>query len=301
MSIEHTRLLTTSRKRWVGLEYSTLVDKMKWVDVPTHIGEWLEAIGGTWDLGWTMPKGLTSFMADKDMSVSQLDTVLKWFVDHSGHCFTYYCRNEHPFGRRYRMSKKPFTHKSHNYSAKGLAGTIQDNQFYVNTSVFGDGAITMDNATLKDWYNQVLVDLPKARLQMLLANDNEKVEQVTSNYADLAVYDSKLSKRLAELDIHKLLKVTIESHFDNMLHESWDMHPLAKADDFVATLKSDYLIDTQSMSFDEQIEKVKAANTQVKQLGASVFSNILAIESAKEQALASIASLATTTQESEEE
>tara|TARA_Y100000004_G_C8919994_1_gene414968 strand:- start:411 stop:1301 length:891 start_codon:yes stop_codon:yes gene_type:complete len=296
MSLEHERLLTSSRHSWVGREFSTEVEKMKWIDVPTHISEWLTAIGT-----WTNPKALAKAMANKNMSVSQLETVFKWFVDHSGHCFTYYYLNKHPFGRRWRMSKKAFTHKSYNYYAKGLASTIQENQFYVNKDLFGGGAINMDNATLTDWYNHVLVALPKAKLDKLSTDDNNKVEQVESNKADLEVYNSKLVKRMAELDIHTLLKETIESHFKNMLYQSWDIHPLAEADDFVASLKSDYLIDTQSMSFDEQIEKVKVANTQMKQLGASVFSNLLAIESAKEQALASIASLAIPTQESEEE
>ena len=199
------------------------------------------------------------------------------------------------------MSKKPFQHKSYNYYVKGLASTIQENQFYVNKDVFGGGPINMDNATLTDWYNHVLVALPKAKMDKLATDDNNKVEQVESNKADLEVYNSKLSKRLAELDIHTLLKGTIEDHFNNMLRKSWDTHPLAQAEDFVASLKSDYLIDIQGMSFDEQIEKVKVANTQVKQLGASVFSNILAIETAKEQALASIASQETPTHESEQE
>lgn len=296
MSIENESLFTSSRHSWVGLEYSTEKEKMIWIDVPTHISDWLSALGGN---SWMRPNPLARQMANKDMSVSQLETVFKWFVDHSGHCFTYYYRNEHPFGRRYRMTKKPFTHKSYNYYVKGLAHTIQENQFYVNKGLFGGGPINMDNTTLTDWYNHVLVALPKAKMDKLATDDNNKVEQVESNKADLEVYNSKLSKRLAELDIHALLKETIESHFKNMLHKSWDIHPLAEAEDFVASLKSDYLIDTQDMSFDEQIEKVNVANTQVKQLGASVFSNILAIETAKEQALASIASLETTTQESE--
>lgn len=296
MSIENESLFTSSRHSWVGLEYSTEKEKMIWIDVPTHISDWLSALGGN---SWMRPNPLARQMANKDMSVSQLETVFKWFVDHSGHCFTYYYRNEHPFGRRYRMTKKPFTHKSYNYYVKGLAHTIQENQFYVNKNLFGGGPINMDNTTLTDWYNHVLVALPKAKMDKLATDDNNKVEQVESNKADLEVYNSKLSKRLAELDIHALLKETIESHFKNMLHKSWDIHPLAEAEDFVASLKSDYLIDTQDMSFDEQIEKVNVANTQVKQLGASVFSNILAIETAKEQALASIASLETTTQESE--
>ena len=294
MSLENERLLTSSRHSWVGLDYSTEKEKMIWMDVPTHISDWLLAVGT-----WTNPKHLAKAMADKDMSVSQLETVFKWFVDHAGHCFTYYYRNEHPFGRRYRMSKKPFQHKSYNYYVKGLASTIQENQFYVNKDVFGGGPINMDNATLTDWYNHVLVALPKAKMDKLATDDNNKVEQVESNKADLEVYNSKLVKRQAELDIHALLKGTIESHFNNMLRNNWDTHPLAQAEDFVASLKSDYLIDTQGMSFDEQIEKVMVANTQVKQLGASVFSNILAIETAKEQALASIASLETPTQESE--
>ena len=296
MSLEHERMLTSSRQSWVGMEYSTEMEKVKWVDVPTHVSEWLSAIGT-----WTNPKALAKAMANKDMPVSQLETVFKWFVDHAGHCFTYYYRNEHPFGRRWRMTNKPFTHKSYNYYVKGLAHTIQENQFYLNKDLFGGGAINMDNATLTDWYNHVLVALPKAKMDKLATDDNNKVEQVESNKADLEVYNSRLVKRQAELDIHTLLKETIESHFKNMLHKNWDIHPLAEAEDFVASLKSDYLIDTQGMSFDEQIEKVKIANTQVKALGASVFSNILAIETAKEQALASIASLATTTQESEEE
>jgi len=296
MSLEHERMLTSSRQSWVGMEYSTEMEKVKWVDVPTHVSEWLSAIGT-----WTNPKALARAMANKDMPVSQLETVFKWFVDHAGHCFTYYYRNEHPFGRRWRMTNKPFTHKSYNYYVKGLAHTIQENQFYLNKDLFGGGAINMDNATLTDWYNHVLVALPKAKMDKLATDDNNKVEQVESNKADLEVYNSRLVKRQAELDIHTLLKETIESHFKNMLHKNWDIHPLAEAEDFVASLKSDYLIDTQGMSFDEQIEKVKIANTQVKALGASVFSNILAIETAKEQALASIASLATTTQESEEE
>ena len=294
MSLENERLLTSSRHSWVGLDYSTEKEKMIWMDVPTHISDWLLAVGT-----WTNPKHLAKAMADKDMSVSQLETVFKWFVDHAGHCFTYYYRNEHPFGRRYRMSKKPFQHKSYNYYVKGLASTIQENQFYVNKDVFGGGPINMDNATLTDWYNHVLVALPKAKMDKLATDDNNKVEQVESNKADLEVYNSKLVKRQAELDIHALLKGTIESHFNNMLRNNWDTHPLAQAEDFVASLKSDYLIDTQGISFDEQIEKVMVANTQVKQLGASVFSNILAIETAKEQALASIASLETPTQESE--
>lgn len=296
LGLENESLFTSSRHSWVGLEYSTEKEKMIWIDVPTHISDWLSALGGN---SWMRPNPLARQMANKDMSVSQLETVFKWFVDHSGHCFTYYYRNEHPFGRRYRMTKKPFTHKSYNYYVKGLAHTIQENQFYVNKGLFGGGPINMDNTTLTDWYNHVLVALPKAKMDKLATDDNNKVEQVESNKADLEVYNSKLSKRLAELDIHALLKETIESHFKNMLHKSWDIHPLAEAEDFVASLKSDYLIDTQDMSFDEQIEKVNVANTQVKQLGASVFSNILAIETAKEQALASIASLETTTQESE--
>ena len=296
MSVENESLFTSSRHSWVGLEYSTELEKMNWMDVPTHISDWLSAVGGN---SWMRPKSLARVMANKDMSVSQLETVFKWFVDHSGNCFTYYYRNEHPFGRRYRMSKKPFTHKSYNYYVKGLAHTIQENQFYVNKDLFGGGAINMDNATLTDWYNHVLVALPKAKMDKLATDDNNKVEQVESNKEDLASYNMKLHVRLSGLDIHALLKETIESHFNNMLHKSWDIHPLAEAEDFVASLKSDYLIDTQGMSFDEQIEKVKVANTQVKALGASVFNNILAIETAKEQALASIASLATTTQESE--
>mgnify|MGYP001327581547 CR=1 FL=1 len=294
MSLQNERLLTSSRHSWVGIEYSTELEKMNWMDVPTHISEWLLAIGT-----WTNPKHLAKAMADKDMSVSQLETVFKWFVDHAGHCFTYYYRNEHPFGRRYRMSKKPFTHKSYNYYVKGLASTIQENQFYVNKDVFGGGAINMDNATLTDWYNHVLTALPKAKMDKLATDDNNKVEQVESNVSNLQVYNTKLVKRLAELDIHALLKEQIENHFRDMLRNKWDTHPLAEAEDFVASLKSDYMIDTQGMSFDEQIEKVTVANTQVKQYGASVFSNILAIETAKEQALASIASLETPTQESE--
>ena len=301
MSLEHERLFTSSRHSWVGKEFSTEVEKVKWVDVPTHIGEWLSAIGT-----WTRPKALARAMVNKDMSVSQLEDAFKWFVDHAGHCFTYYYRNEHPFGRRYRMTNKPFTHKSWNYYVKGLAHTIQENQFYMNADVFGGGAINMDNPTLTDWYNHVLTALPKAKMDKLSTDDNNKVEQAESNKEDLASYNMKLHVRLSGLDIHALLKETIESHFKNMLYKSWDIHPLAETDDFVASLKSDFLIDTQSMSFDEQIEKVKVANTQMKQLGANVFNNILAIESAKEQALATIASLADIKehdkgQESEEE
>lgn len=296
MSLENERLLTSSRHSWVGMEFSTEVGKMKWIDMPTHIGEFL-SVSGT----YFRPSTIASTMANKDMPVSQLETVFKWFVDHSGHCFTYYYQNKHPFGRRWRMSKKPFTHKSYNYYAKGLANTIQDNQFYVNADVFGGGAINMDNPTLTDWYNHVLTALPKAKMDKLSADDNSKVAEIENNKEDLESYNKKLTERLAGLDIHELLKETIESHFKNMLYKSWEIHPLAEADDFVVSLKSDYLVDTQGMSFDEQIEKVKVANTQVKQIGASVFTNILAIETAKEQALASIASLAVPTQESEEE
>lgn len=301
MSLGYERMLTSTKSSWVGLEYSTEMEKVNWMDVPTHIGEWLSAVGT-----WTNPKSLAKAMANKDMSVSQLETVFKWFVDHAGHCFTYYYQNKHPFGRRWRMTKKPFTHKSYNYYAKGLANTIQENQFYLSAELFGGGAINMDNPTLTDWYNHVLVALPKAKMDKLSTDDNNKVEQVNSNKEDLATYNKKLTARLLGLDVHALLKETIESHFKSMLHMTWDTHPLAEADDFVETLKSDFLIDTQGMSFDEQIEKVKVANTQMKQLGASVFNNILAIESAKEQALASIASLADIKehdkgQESEEE
>ena len=296
MSLQNERLLTSSRQSWVGVEYSTELDKMNWIDMPTHIGEFLSESGT-----YFRPASIARTMAEKNMPVSQLETVFKWFVDHSGHCFTYYYQNKHPFGRRWRMSKKPFTHKSYNYYAKGLASTIQDNQFYVNSDLFGDGAINMDNATLTDWYNHVLTALPKAKMNKLSADDNSKVAKVENNKEDLEYYNKKLTDRLAGLDIHALLKETIESHFKNMLYKSWDIHPLAEVDDFVATLKSDFMVDTQGMSFDEQIEKVKVANTQVKQLGASVFTNILAIETAKEQALASIASLAVPTQESEEE
>ena len=287
MSVEMVRMLTQSKSKWVGLEYSTELEKVNWIDVPTHVSEWLSAIGT-----WTNPKHMAKAMARKDMPVSQLESVFKWFVDHAGHCFTYYYRNEHPFGRRYRMTKKPWTHKSYNYYVKGLAHTIQDNQFYLNIDLFGGGAVNMDNPTLVDWYNQVLTALPKAKMDKLATDDNNKVEQIDSNKEDLESYNKKLTERLAGLDVHALLKETIESHFQNMLNHKWDIHPLAETEDFV---------DTQGMSFDEQIEKVKIGNTHVKAIGASVFSNMLAIETAKEQALASIASLATTTQESEEE
>lgn len=296
MSLQNKRMLTSSRQSWVGVEYSTEVDKMKWIDIPTHIGEFLSESGT-----YFRPSSIANKMAEKNMPVSQLETVFKWFVDHSGHCFTYYYQNKHPFGRRWRMSKKPFTHKSYNYYAKGLASTIQENQFYVNKDLFGDGAINMDNATLTDWYNHVLTALPKAKMDKLSADDNNKLVCAESNKTDLEHYNTKLTERLAGLDIHALLKETIEGHFRDMLNRNWDIHPLAEADDFVATLKSDFMVDTQSMSFDEQIEKVTLANTQVKQIGASVFTNILAIETAKEQALANIASLAVPTQESEEE
>ena len=296
MSVEMVRMLTQSRHKWVGREYSTELEKVNWIDVPTHVSEWLSEIGT-----WTNPKQMAKAMARRDLPVSQLESVFKWFVDHAGHCFTYYHRNEHPFGRRYRMTKKPWTHKSYNYYVKGLAHTIQDNQFYLNTDLFGGGAVNMDNPTLVDWYNQVLTALPKAKMDKLATDDNNKVEQINRNKEDLEYYNTKLTERLAGLDIHALLKETIESHFQNMLNYKWDIHPLAETEDFVASLKSDYLVDTQGMSFDEQIEKVKIGNTHVKAIGASVFNYILAIETAKEQALASIASLATTTQESEEE
>tara|TARA_R100000908_G_C3750688_1_gene145294 strand:- start:1646 stop:2515 length:870 start_codon:yes stop_codon:yes gene_type:complete len=289
-------MLTSSKHSWVGVEFSTEVEKMKWIDVPTHIGEFLTHVGI-----YFRPASLANKMAEHNMSVSDIDACLKWFVDHSGHCFTFYYQNKHPFGRRWRMSKKQFTHKSYNYYAKGLASTIQDNQFYVNSDLFGGGAVNMDNATLTDWYNHVLTALPKAKMDKLSAEDNNKVAEMNDNKHDLESYNTKLTERLAGLDIHALLRKTIESHFEEMLYMQWDTHPLAKADDFVATLKSDYLIDTQGMSFDEQIEKVKVGNTQVKQFGASVFTNILAIETAKERALAGIAGLAVPTQESEEE
>ena len=252
------RMLTSSKHSWVGVEFSTEVEKMKWIDVPTHIGEFLTHVGI-----YFRPASLANKMAEHNMSVSDIDACLKWFVDHSGHCFTFYYQNKHPFGRRWRMSKKQFTHKSYNY--------------------------------------YVLTALPKAKMDKLSAEDNNKVAEMNDNKHDLESYNTKLTERLAGLDIHALLRKTIESHFEEMLYMQWDTHPLAKADDFVATLKSDYLIDTQGMSFDEQIEKVKVGNTQVKQFGASVFTNILAIETAKERALAGIAGLAVPTQESEEE
>ena len=296
MSIEHERFLTGSRQYWVGREYSTEVEKMKWIDVPTHIGKFLDNTTYYFNA-----ERLSSRMVEHNMSVSDMDTCLKWFVDHSGHCFTYYHDSQNGYSTRWRMSKKPFTHKSYNYYAKGLASTIQENQFYVNESVFSGGAINMDNATLTDWYNHVLTALPKAKMDYIAKQDNRKVIDAQHLQDKLGDYNSRLLSRLGELDIHEFLTNAIENKFEEMLYHQWNTHPLAEADDFVATLTDEFMTDTTGMVLDEEIHKVTVANTQVKQIGASVFANILAIESAKEQALASIASLATTTQESEEE
>ena len=296
MSIKHEHLFTTSRHSWVSFEFSTEMEKVQWMDVPTHISDWLTNHGT-----WLNAQSLANRMAQKDTSVSDLDECLKWFVDHAGHCFTYYYLNKHPYGNRWRMTKKPFVHKSHNWYAKGLASTIQENQFFVNKDVFDGGAINMDNATLTDWYNSVLTALPQAKYDFMSKKEQTTVNDVHYNQEKLAEFNTNMSTKLAELDIHKLLKDTIEETFANMLYWNWDTHPLAKADDFVATLKSDYMKGTDEMSFDEYIEKVNLANAQIKQLGASVFTNMLAIETAKTNALASIASLEIPTQESEEE
>jgi len=294
---KHTRLLTTSRHSWVGIEFSTEVEKMKWIDVPTHIHEFLTSVG-TYSMTATK---LAKKVVKSNMSVSDMDACLKWFVDHSGHCFTYYHDSKNHYNTRYRMSKKAFTHKSHNYYAKGLASTIQDNQFYVNTEVFGGGAINMDNATYTQWYTHVLNTLPSARLEFIAQQDEAKVNTSNSCVEQLKVFNELMTSKLADLNIHELLTETINSKFEEMLYYQWETHMLANTDDFVATLNENYITDTKEMAMDEKINMVSVNNTRVKQEGASVFTNILAIESAKEQALAGIASLAIPTQESEEE
>ena len=72
MSLQNERMLTSSRQSWVGVEYSTELDKMNWIDMPTHIGEFLSETGT-----YIRPSTIANKMAEKNMPVSQLETVFK--------------------------------------------------------------------------------------------------------------------------------------------------------------------------------------------------------------------------------
>jgi hypothetical protein len=229
--IRGTQLLSRHEYEWTFHEYATEVHdgKNMWKDVPQHMQVLLDKLT---PYSWaTRPEDVARTMVDRDMTMSELNEYVSFFVENAGHGFTWFSKGHYVGGnyhhRRYRMTKKPMIVKVHDYSVKGLAANIQSNRFWVSTYIFGEGAVSMDNRRVQAWLARVATLIPKEKLERIEQNENLRIAEVearANKYRDINKrlfrhirdIDDAIAKALEDVfDVRELLgEGTVRDHLD---------------------------------------------------------------------------------------
>jgi|APSaa5957512535_1039671.scaffolds.fasta_scaffold01212_30 hypothetical protein len=267
--LDNTSLFTNSTSMWVGKEYSTEVSKQNWIDVPKDYVPFFDTLV-QFNAYVMKPSKLAQRMIEHEVSVDDFRKFMTWILEHSPQVFTYYYPHD-THGKRWRMSKKPFAIKPYNYSAKGLASTIQGNRFFVNAQVFGDGAINTSNLTWNEFTNCVLGELPAMKMLKLEKEDKVVIQDLNNTNHTLSQHVKKVDKKLADLD--ETIQKMVTQVFDEIdeAYLGYNIGQLLKVDDMKAHLDEHMLGDTSKIHFAENKAKVTEANMHMRRHVADVF------------------------------
>jgi len=177
-------------------------EKMFWIDIPTHVCRFFNSFKYLVSVSHNLTDVKVAHMlgrarvgSHEETSVGERITIdefkvfMQWVLEHRGHVFTYYSSHSTDHETRWRMTKKPYVYKSYNNHAKGLASTIQSNQFYVNSSMFGEASVKdwspnnpshEQQLTYKSWIKSVLVNLPEVKMESLMVADKDMLKLLSS-------------------------------------------------------------------------------------------------------------------------
>ena len=271
---EHTSLFVRNTHQWVGKEYSTKVSKQNWTDVPKDVSKALDSLV-TYNPSVVTPRKLARRMIEHAVSVDDFRSFMTWILEHSTHTFTYYYPHD-THGKRWRMSKKPFVIKPFNYSAKGLASTIQSNRFFVNAEVFDGGAVNASNVFWNEFNSSVLGFLPAMRMSQLKKQDVAVIEELSNTNHNLCKHVKNVDKKIANLEVNLQKMVTrVFNEIDDLSYlgytNSYDLDKLLKVDDMKQHMDEHMLGDASDIHFKENKAKVAEANTQMRRHVADVF------------------------------
>lgn len=271
--LDNTSLFTNSHFDWVGSQsdnnYS--VSKQNWIDVPKDYVPFFDTLVTY----ISTPSKLAQRMIQHEVSVDDFRKFMNWINTYTAHVFTYYYPHD-TTGKRWRMSKKPFAIKPYNYGAKGLASTIQGNRFFVNSQVFGDGAVNLSNLTWNEFTNGVLGQLPAMKMLKLEKEDKVVIQDLNSTNHTLSQHVKKVDKKLADLDetIQKMV-TQVFNEIDDLSHlgysSAYELRKLLKVDDMKQHMDEHMLGDASEIHFAENKAKVTEANMHMRRHVADVF------------------------------
>ena len=282
MHMENTTLFTCNVSDWSHVEYATKHYELPnmWKDVPSDIGPLMAQLK-TWS---TDPKTVAQRLVAHNMSVEDFEKLVWWLIDHANHGFTSYWDS---YGtQRWRMTKKAFVYKSHNWNAKGLASNIQNNRFWVNEQMFRGGILTNNNTHVKAWKANVLGRLPELRMEAMMKKDNQTIGNMESEHKSLAKANKHLDSFL--LGVEARLQKAISKVFDDAL-ETWstpinsDMIEFAKADDHKDWMNTNMLGNLEDMVFTENKQKFSETAQVLKQEAVRFLSLYMQVETLKGQ------------------
>ena len=282
MHMDEVRLFTGSASQWSHVEYATKHYELPnmWKDVPSDIGPLMGQLK-TWN---TCPETIAESIVATNTSVEDFEKLICWLIGHSHHGFTSYW--DKYGGKKWRMTKKPFVYKSHNWSAKGLASNIQDNRFWVNKHMFGGDTLSNDNTHVKAWKANVLGRLPKLRMKAMMKKDNQTIENMESEHKRLAKANKHLDSFV--LNIESRIQKAISKVFEEAL-ETWnspiDSHMIefAKADDHKDWMNTNMLGNLEDMVFTESKQKFSETAQVLKQEAVRFLSLYMQVETLKGQ------------------
>lgn len=282
MHMNNTPLFTSSVSDWSHVEYATKHYELPnmWKDVPSDIGPLMAQLK-TWG---TCPETIAERIVSTNTSVEDFEKLVSWLIDNADHGFTSYWDK---YGtKRWRMTKKAFVYKTHNWSAKGLASNIQDNRFWVNKHMFGGGTLTGDNTHVKAWKANVLGRLPKLRMEAMEKKDNQTIGNMESEHKRLAKANKHLDSFVLEVEskIQKAISRVFDDALDT-LKAPIDSHMIgfAKADDHKDWMNTNMLGNLEDIVFTENKQKFSETAQVLKQEAVKFLSLYMQVETLKKQ------------------
>lgn len=285
-SIEDIRMFCPMKNSWPAIEYATELDKVKWIDVPSNIGKFLSGTGK--HIGNTIMSIRPANVArhiHKSSDVSTLKEVMKWFAENFDRTFTYYYDNS-TYSTRWRMTAKPFQYKKTNYHAKGLASTIQSNQFWIRDDMFDNTyMLNSSNPTWVSWGDSVIKMLPQLKLDEAKRNDKGIVNDASSMSTQMLEHSELMQKNMNEMvdnikfQINRLIDSSLDSY-------KYDIKQLMHADDMLEHMNENILVSTDGLVFEESKQSVAASNRLIKEHTQKLFANKLQLMDMRERYLA---------------
>ena len=281
-SIENIRMFSTLRDSWTANEFATGLDKVKWIDVPSNIGKFLTGINVEHRI--IKPANVARHI-HKSSDVSTLKEVMKWFAENLDRTFTYYYDSS-TYSARWRMTAKPFQYKKTNYYAKGLASTIQSNQFWIRDDMFDNAyMLNSGNPTWMSWRDSVIKMLPQLKLDEATANDKAIVNNAKDMSTEMLEHSMLMRKKMNDMtdDIKFQINRLIDSSLDSY---RYSIKQLMHADDMLEHMNENILVSTDGLIFEESKQSVAASNRLIKEHTQKLFANKLTLMDMRERYLA---------------